>query len=197
MRRTRESDEESERPRKQATLGAFFRRADGEPVSAPKSPSFTLNCPFCPFVASSSISMQSLPGALKVHVSLKHPDDYLEGAIRLHAAISAVHTTIFDFDPMELIREDLEDSMEVDDGTEARTPKPKRLRHSYSVKRKYKYLQAIEKAEERVKASIGPSVAYFTSTVLEEANKATGVPTPTLKIVGRGSQSSVVEMDGL
>ena len=102
--------EQNPRPTKQAMLGNYFQRVDGLPISPPKN--FKLACPYCTFVSESEISMASLPGALSVHVQIKHPEDFLDASIRLQSALSYVNRTMFDFEPMHSIPE--EDAMVVD-----------------------------------------------------------------------------------
>ena len=179
MRRAREpsdGEEEEERPKKQANLSSFFRRVDGQAISAPKS--FALCCPYCTFRATSEISETPLPGALKVHVLIKHPDDYVEASCRMQAALGLVRRTMFDFEPLVPIPEAPEG--------EAPTPnveKAKIQRHSYTYKEKFRFLAELDKAEIAIKAKLGVDAvfSYYQKSLLEEVENKTGVPQATLK----------------
>lgn len=60
-------------------------------------------------------------------------------------------------------------------------PSTKRLRHSYSIKTKFKILDCLDKAEAVVKASLAADSPFFHSPVLEGVSRKTGVPISTLK----------------
>lgn len=187
MRRARtDADDEPVVKKKQATLGAFFRRADGQPLSDPVT--FYLSCPYCDFRAQSDISTAPLPGALRAHVQWSHSFEHLEASTRLQAALSALDRSIYDLIPMETIVEAdvVEDepegrpAAEVPDAHPAPEPSAKRLRHSYSIKSKFKILEVMDKAEAVVKASLAADSPYFLSPVVEDVSKKTGVPISTL-----------------
>jgi hypothetical protein len=89
MRRARvDEGEEPQVKKKQATLGAFFRRVDGQPLSDPVLVKFYLPCPHCDFRAQSDVSKAPLPGALRAHVHWQHALEHLEASTRLQAAAS-------------------------------------------------------------------------------------------------------------
>ena len=185
VRDTTDGDEEEERPAKKQAhdLSSFFRRVDGLAISPPKL--FALCCPYCSFRATSEISEVPLPGALKVHVLIKHPDDYFEASCRMHAALGIVRRTMFDFEPLEAIPEAPDD-----ENIAAPAPtlgksveKPKVQRHSYTYKEKFRFLAEVDKAEIAIKAKLGADAVfrYYQKSVLEEVENKTGVPQDTLK----------------
>jgi hypothetical protein len=187
MKRARESDElEAEQPKKQATLGAFFRRPDGSPLAAPPQ-LHRLLCPYCDFYVESQYPA-SLPGGLRAHVQWRHPFDMLEASTRLQAALAAARQSIFDLIGMDPIPEEEENERAAEEADEdeandeeddAKTPK--RKRHSYSIKEKFKALQALEKAEALVKASLADASLFFAVSVLDAVSRDTGIPSQTLK----------------
>jgi DDE superfamily endonuclease len=191
MRRASGDDNPDTPPaKKQKTLGEFFRRADGQPLSEPKV--FHLPCPYCDFRATSEISVASLPGALRTHVQWRHPDDFFEASVRLHAAFSSIRRTLFDLIGMDPIPEEEE---EKEDGPAGERPvaeqqqalpalapsKPKHLHHSYSLKTKFKTLEALDKAEAVIKASLSADSVFFAISLLQQVNHETGIPVSTLK----------------
>jgi hypothetical protein len=66
-------------------------------------------------------------------------------------------------------------------GGEGDNGKVKILRHSYSIKDKYKTLEALKLAEERVKSELGPDCSFYAISVLELVNRMTGIPISTIK----------------
>lgn len=208
MRRARESDDlEEERPKKQANLGLFFRQADGSPLTPPAPPQLhRLSCPYCELSLESQ-HHASLPGSLRAHVQWRHPDDFFEASTRLQAALSSARGSIFDIVAMPPIpEEEMDDAAEELDEGEAEdeedelaaelsappsTPGllpspfvPKnaiRKRYSYTLKQKFKVLQALEKTEALVRASLADASLFFAVTVLDTVTRETGIPSPTLK----------------
>lgn len=171
------------------------------------SPCF--NCPYCSKQVSSKV-VSSLHGALRVHVQMIHPDDFFEAASRLQAALSSVRLrSLFDLEPMETIPGDKEsvDAGEEDDDEDedeedetsgwsaadapppalpgplaAAPPKKKKAkRHSYTLKQKFKALQALGKAEAFIKASLSEGAVFFAISALELVCQKTGIPVTTLK----------------
>lgn len=192
MKRAREDDEPEPSRQKQATLGDFFRRPDGSPLSAPKPVAYHLSCPYCEFQATSNISSSSLPGALRAHVQWRHPDDFFEASTRLHATLSSARLSLFDLVGMDPIPEGEEDD-EVEANAEehedavsppvppSQSPALKRKRHSYTLKQKFNALQALDKAEAYIKSSLAADSVYFAVSALALVSRETGIPAPTLK----------------
>jgi hypothetical protein len=180
---------------RQQRLGAFFSRVDGKPLSEPTL--FRLGCPYCDFQATSEISRSGLPGALRAHVQWRHPDDFFDASVRLHAAFSAASQSLFDYVAMDPIPEEEEEEKPaaeevvaerappIDQDRQAAAPrlqeKAKRLRHSYSIKQKFKTLLALDKAEAVIKASLSADAAYFAVYLHEQIHRKTGIPVTTLR----------------
>jgi hypothetical protein len=123
MRRARvDEGEEPQVKKKQATLGAFFRRVDGQPLSDPVLVKFYLPCPHCDFRAQSDVSKAPLPGALRAHVHWQHALEHLEASTRLQAALSALDRTVFDLIPMDAIIEVDEEVVEEPEALPAGQP---------------------------------------------------------------------------
>jgi hypothetical protein len=191
MRRSREEgiedlsngEEEGAPPKKrQATLGAFFSRVDGKPLSKPQL--FSLACPYCDFKVESETSPKQLPGGLQTHCRTKHPFEGEEYSARYNAAISYVSRSIFDYLPMETIRErdnDNDVAMDIDNSDSENVSKEVKLRQSYTIKDKYRYLQFIDEAEIKIRNRLGPNDTYYSISLLEEVRRKTGVPIGTLK----------------
>ena len=163
------------------SIGAYFRRVDGLPISEPLVHS--LSCPNCDFQCQ-SLSPQSLPGGLSLHVRVKHPIEFLEATTWLQNALSPVRRSLFDYvPPLEPIPEAPDDAMDLDEpaALDDAHHDGKKLRHSYSIKQKVKFLLEMDNVEAEIKARMGPGAVYFAISLLEEVNKMTGVPIPTLK----------------
>lgn len=152
------------------------------------------------FRAQSDTTPSALPGALRLHGLRFHQFEAFEANARLDAALSTLNRSLFDFIPMDAIVEeaDEEEGSDVELEPEpaapvrplpghpppAEPPEPpstKRLRHSYSIKTKFKILDCLDKAEAVVKASLAADSPFFHSPVLEGVSRKTGVPISTLK----------------
>jgi hypothetical protein len=181
MRRANASDpEEGPQPKKQATMAAFYKRADGSEVDGPRfvPDDHRMKCPFCDFTIKSQYEAK-LAGPMKIHCELKHKIEYAEAQVRLAAAERLVQSSIFDFEPLPTIPEE---SPEENGRDNNETPaKPKILRHSYSIKDKYRLLKDFEATEQRLKENLAPGDAIFAVSVLEIVHRASGVPISTIK----------------
>lgn len=190
----------SKKPRlAQATLSSFYTKPDGQPLSnipniVPETEVYSRPCPHCDFVAKSPVE-KSLPGALTVHLAVKHPFEHFESSVRLQSAFSYVQRTIFDMNPLDTIEEVDEEGGEKKDkenrdealGEGTSGNGAKRQRHSYPIKKKFKILQLYSKAQDVVKSKLSPEDPLFSISVVEYVSNKTGVPTNTLKdwIAGR------------
>lgn len=167
--------------KRQATLANFFKRSDGEPLS--NVPAFvpdqlSVQCPYCELVIT-SLHSSALPGALKAHVAYKHQFELLEASARASSAVEFINRSIFDFVPMETIGEEPDD-MDVVESSDT-VEKSKKLRHSYTLKDKFKTVKALDDAETQLKAKLGPDKAYFVVSLHEIVSSRTGVPMRTLR----------------
>jgi len=170
-----------EAKKRQATLGAFFRRPDGTAAAAiPRfvPDGYSVKCDYCDRVLKSSTE-SALPGALKVHCLTHHGLEYTEVSARVDAAVRYVHTTVFDYEPMETIPEEPVAIIVIAEPPPAAVPNPKQLRHSY--KQKFHLLKDYDTAEARLSARLGPERGVFAVSVLDVVHRASGVPISTIK----------------
>ena len=119
-----------------------------------------------------------------------HYFQLLEATSRLEAELSALDQRVFESIPLDPIPEEGEEgeedvAAEPDRSAEARQleplQKPKRLRHSYSIKQKYKVLHALDKTEEGIRAALADAADYYAGLTFDHVSRKTGIPITTLR----------------
>lgn len=170
----------------QPTMAKFFRTTSDKPLSnvpliASDEKLFRRECPYCDFVVKSD-TYKAIAGPLSVHMSVKHPFQYFESSIRVESALSYAQRTIFDILPMPTIEEN-EEGEDEEDPAKQQVPseKPKRQRHSYSIKKKYKTIELYMKTEVIIKSKLKDEDHMYSISVAEFVSNKTGIPINTLK----------------
>jgi hypothetical protein len=95
----------------------------------------------------------------------KHTVEVVEASSRVEGATRFVRESVFDFEPLEPIPEEPENTNTGNDNPAVDPSKPKQLRHSYTVKQKYFLLRDYEKAEARLKARLDTGDVLFAVSI--------------------------------
>lgn len=188
MRRLADGEGSAPPAKRQATLARFFPGAPAlanVPDTIPEE--LVLKCSYCDKVVIGNFS--AAPGGLKLHVKACHPFEHQEAELQADRVSSFISATLFDFEPMELIPEgiDLPDNSNndlngrVDEEMRGEGEKAKILRHSYTVKDKYKVLRLVENIEKRLRDGLGADNVFSTVPALDIVCRKTGIPMRTVR----------------
>lgn len=106
LRANEDPDDNAPPPKRQATLGAFYKRSDGTDLAVDRfvPDDIRLKCPYCDFYAVSKVP-SALNGNLKNHCVHKHPIESLEATTRVAGAFNFIQSSIFEFSPLPTIAE--------------------------------------------------------------------------------------------
>jgi hypothetical protein len=187
MRRIAEDPPEAQPPRKiQRTLANFFKKSDGSALDLPlvvvdERP--TRACPDCSLIIRATAE-RALSGALLVHRRFAHPEELYAMEARISSAAQFLRQGIFDFEPMEPIAELVEEAVAPQDAQPEPAhvlDKAKKLRHSYTLKQKYRLLQQYAQTDETLRTRLRPEDFLCAVSVLEMVSKLSGIPPSTIQ----------------
>lgn len=185
MRRVAEVPPEGEQERRkvQRTLANFFKKSDGSAlegalVVVDERPSRA--CPDCGMIIRATAE-RALSGALTVHRHFAHPEELYAMEARISSASLFLRQSVFDFEPLEPLVEEADEPQDAQPEQGPVLGKPKKLRHSYTLKQKYLLLKQYGQAEETLRTRLRPEDFLCGVSVLDMVSKLSGIPPSTIQ----------------